>query len=128
MEIVTKNFKANKEGKLDADMVSELRPIEGHDEVVVKFKHLSGGEINKYIDANTRDYDFTSMFRKKVISIEGIDLKDEDGNKIDVTPEVLTIVACPLFDNIIYKTCGHLIESYTMTKEEEKNLNGDSRL
>ena len=128
MEIVTKNFKANKEGKLDADMVSELRPIEGHDEVVVKFKHLSGGEINKYIDANTRDYDFTSMFRKKVISIEGIDLKDEDGNKIDVTPEVITIVAWPLFDSIIYKVCGHLIESYVMTKEEEKNLNGDSRL
>ena len=128
MEIVTKNFKANKEGKLDADMISELRPIEGHDEVVVKFKHLSGGEINKYIDANTRDYDFTSMFRKKVISIEGIDLKDDEGNKIDVTPEVITIVACPLFDSRIYKVCGHLIESYVMTKEEEKNLNGDSRL
>ena len=76
---------------------------------------------------NTRELDFLTLFKSKVKSVKGIDLKDGDGNKIDVTPEVVAMLGCPIFDKIVYIVCSHIIDSYTLTKEEEKNLNGDSR-
>ena len=126
MELTTK-FKANSEGKLSLDFSEFFKPLEDYDEVVVELDHLKSGEINRYMNMNTRELDFLALFKSKVKSVKGIDLKDGDGNKIDVTPEVVAMLGCPIFDKIVYIVCSHIIDSYTLTKEEEKNLNGDSR-
>ena len=126
MELTTK-FKANSEGKLSLDFSESFKPLEDYDEVVVELDHLKSGEINRYMNLNTRELDFLALFKSKVKSVKGIDLKDGDGNKIDVTPEVVAMLGCPIFDKIVYIVCSHIIDSYTLTKEEEKNLNGDSR-
>lgn len=126
MELTTK-FKANSEGKLSFDFSESFKPLEDYDEVVVELDHLKSGEINRYMNMNTRELDFLTLFKSKVKSVKGIDLKDGDGNKIDVTPEVVAMLGCPIFDKIVYIVCSHIIDSYTLTKEEEKNLNGDSR-
>lgn len=126
MELTTK-FKANSEGKLSLDFSESFKPLEDYDEVVVELDHLKSGEINRYMNMNTRELDFLTLFKSKVKSVKGIDLKDEDGNRIDVTPEVVAMLGCPIFDKIVYIVCSHIIDSYTLTKEEEKNLNGDSR-
>lgn len=126
MELTTK-FKANSEGKLSLDFSEFFKPLEDYDEVVVELDHLKSGEINRYMNMNTRELDFLTLFKSKVKSVKGIDLKDGDGNKIDVTPEVVAMLGCPIFDKIVYIVCSHIIDSYTLTKEEEKNLNGDFR-
>lgn len=126
MELTTK-FKANSEGKLSLDFSESFKPLEDYDEVVVELDHLKSGEINRYMNMNTRELDFLALFKSKVKSVKGIDLKDGDGNKIDVTPEVVAMLGCPIFDKIVYIVCSHIIDSYTLTKEEEKNLNGDYR-
>ena len=126
MELTTK-FKANSEGKLSLDFSESFKPFEDYDEVVVELDHLKSGEINRYMNMNTRELDFLALFKSKVKSVKGIDLKDGDGNKIDVTPEVVAMLGCPIFDKIVYIVCSHIIDSYTLTKEEEKNLNGDFR-
>lgn len=124
MELTTK-FKLNSERKLDVEFVDEYKPLKDHDEVIVKLKHLDSAEIGKYIDRNTMEFNFPKMFKSKVISVEGISLKDEDGNVIEVTPDVILTIACPIFDKIVYATCGYIVQYYNLTKEEEKNLNGD---
>lgn len=128
MNIVTKNFKANSEGKLNPNFVQEYRPLEDHEEVVLTLEHIGGAEIGRYIRSKENEYDFELMFKSKVKRIEGISLKDEDGKEIEVTPEVMLLVGGPIFDKIIYTTCTFLVGSYSCTKEEEKNSVGDSKL
>ena len=104
MELTTK-FKANSEGKLSLDFSESFKPLEDYDEVVVELDHLKSGEINRYMDMNTRELDFLTLFKSKVKSIKGIAMKAEDGNRIDVTTEGIAMVGCPAFDKTVYATC-----------------------
>ena len=121
LKIKTSQFKANDKGKLQVELEHEFRPFKEYDDVVIVCNFLENGEITKYINAMDKSIDFPRLFKDKVKSVRGIVVEDAEGKEVDCDVETLTMFPNATFNSIINETAVHLITSYTLNENEEKN-------
>ena len=121
LKIKTSQFKANDKGKLQVELEHEFRPFKEYDDVVIVCNFLENGEITKYINAVDKSIDFPKLFKDKVKSVRGIVVEDAEGKEVECDVETLTMFPNATFNSIINETAVHLITSYTLNENEEKN-------
>ena len=121
LKIKTSQFKANDKGKLQVELEHEFRPFKEYDDVVIVCNYLENGEITKYINAMDKSIDFPRLFKDKVKSVRGIVIEDAEGKEVECDVETLTMFPNATFNSIINETAVHLITSYTLNENEEKN-------
>ena len=121
LKIKTNQFKANDKGKLQVELELELKPFKEYDDVVIVCNYLENGEITKYINAMDKSIDFPRLFKDKVKSVRGIVVEDAEGKEVECDVETLTMFPNATFNSIINETAVHLITSYTLNENEEKN-------
>lgn len=121
MKIKTKNFKVNSSGKADVELIHDFYPLEEYPDVKLVCEHIRNAELSKYVSADDKTFDMEKMFGKKVKSVEGITIEDENGNEVKCDVDTLIKLPNPIFSKIITVTCTHLIEQYTLTDAERKN-------
>ena len=64
---------------------------------------------------------YTRLFKDKVKSVRGIVVEDAEGKEVECDVETLTMFPNATFNSIINETAVHLITSYTLNENEEKN-------
>jgi hypothetical protein len=132
MKITFKDLKFKTDGgKLVPSLMHDFHP-ESYPEVSFKCEYLTNGETSKYYRANPKtgdmSFDLKAVFHDKVMSIAGLTVVDDDEKEIEVN-DVVTfekLPACPELTTMLNEVAIHLMNSATLTEEEEKNSDTDT--
>lgn len=114
------------DNKLVVEFAHVFQPFADHPEIKVHCEYFHNTESYSYRTDDGMDVE--AIFLAKVSKIEGIEIKDVNGNTVEITPQmivdmpILTMNEDPkmIIQRLYAMTVSHIVSGDSFNKEEEK--------
>ncbi len=122
MKKLTFDFTKNDKGKTVVNLAHDFYPFEDDKDIVVHCRYIPAGKFMQFADMRTGNYDMMKVFTEQVDRIDGVEVVDAKGEKVDCsTPAMFASLSGEFPTAVVTKTVTHLITGEQLTEAETKN-------